>query len=167
MVRKWWVSRQIIRSKISKCRILGLKPSVFEINCHLGLTPSVFKKKFPSVDTAGRPRWCLPVARPIRSRHFRPLRADPPEPPAASGDPAGSPSALGFGPRRRRTLGYLASLGLGSVVASVQILGRRAILGGVSLGWGRFLPEPIRSQSSSRGEKWSAPPSTRVTVSRF
>ena len=108
MVRKWWVSRQIIRSKISKCRILGLKPSVFEINCHLGLTPSVFKKKFPSVDTAGRPRWCLPVARPIRSRHFRPLRADPPEPPAASGDPAGSPSALGFGPRRRRTLGYLA-----------------------------------------------------------
>jgi len=35
---------------------------------------------------------------------------------------------------------YLASLGLGSVVASVQILGRRAILGGVSLGCGRFLP---------------------------
>ena len=33
---------------------------------------SVFKKKFPSVDPAGRPRWGLPVARPIRSRHFRP-----------------------------------------------------------------------------------------------
>ena len=32
--------------------------------------------------------------------------------------------------------------GLGSVVASVQILGRRAILGGVSLGCGRFLPVP-------------------------
>ena len=46
---------------------------------------------------------------------------------------------------------YLASLGLGSVVASVQILGRRAILGGVSLGWGRFLPEaspfpPLRAK---------------------
>ena len=88
MVRKWWVSRQIIRSKISKCRILGLKPSVFEINCHLGLTPSVFKKNFPSVDSAGRLRWSLPVAWPIRSRHFRPLRADPPEPPPASGDSA-------------------------------------------------------------------------------
>jgi hypothetical protein len=32
------------------------------------------------------------------------------------------------------------TLGLGCVVASVQILGRRAILGGVSLGCGRFLP---------------------------
>ena len=61
MVRKWWVSRQIIRSKISKCRILGLKPSVFEINCHLGLTPSVFKKNFrrstPPGDPAGVSRW--------------------------------------------------------------------------------------------------------------
>ena len=41
-------------------------------------------------------------------------------------------------PSHRETPGQ--ALGLGSVVASVQILGRRAILGGVSLGCGRFLP---------------------------
>ena len=47
-----------------------------------------------------------------------------------------------------------ASLGLGSVVASVQILGRRAILGGVSLGWGRFLPDPP-SASGGSFRTWS------------
>ena len=44
------------------------------------------------------------------------------------------------GVRRIRPRAKMAAPDLGSVVASVQILGRRAILGGVSLGCRRFLP---------------------------
>ena len=49
---------------------------------------------------------------------------------------------------------YLASLGLGSVVASVQILGRRAILGGVSLGCRRFLPVQHHKSDLPISEHW-------------
>ena len=61
---------------------------------------------------------------------------------------------------------YLASLGLGSVVASVQILGRRAILGGVSLGWGRFLPEWARFMSTDFDMKRAFWPWWFLTLTR-